>query len=128
VSQSQIGLQLFRNAREVLPVPAGEAIFRQGDAGDAMFVVLEGEVDIVAGGQPIETVGAGGVFGEMALIDGAPRSASTVARTACRLVRIDETRFRFLVQQTPFFALQVMRIMAERLRRTTAAVQRGARD
>ena len=62
-------------------------------------------------------IGAGGVFGEMALIESGVRSAKAVARTDCALVPIDERRFSFLFQQTPQFALQVMKIMAERLRR-----------
>ncbi|HEU5100134.1 MAG TPA: Crp/Fnr family transcriptional regulator [Roseiflexaceae bacterium] len=61
--------------------------------------------------------GPGGIVGEMALIDDRPRSATAVAATDCRLVPIDERRFTFLVQQTPMFALAVMRVMAERLRR-----------
>ena len=54
-----------------------------------------------------------------AFIDHRPRSASAVARTPCLLVPIDEKQFQFMVQQTPFFALQVMRVLTERLRRQT---------
>ena len=61
----------------------------------------------------------GGIMGELALIDSKPRSASAVAKTDCRLVPLDDKQFIFLVQQTPFFAIRVMRIMAERLRRET---------
>ena len=81
-----------------------------------MYVVIEGEVEIRAKEKTIVTTGAGGIFGEMALIDDAPRSASAVAKTACKVVPIDKRRFNFLIQQTPFFALSVMRIMSDRLR------------
>jgi CRP-like cAMP-binding protein len=58
------------------------------------------------------------IFGEMALIDDAPRSATAVAKTDVELVPISEKQFLFLVSQTPFFALKVMRVLARRLRAT----------
>lgn len=64
----------------------------------------------------VDTVGPGGILGEMALIDRNPRSATAVAKTDCQLARVDETRFKFLSQQTPYFALEVMRMLAQRLR------------
>jgi CRP-like cAMP-binding protein len=64
----------------------------------------------------METVGPGGILGEMALIENRDRSGAAIARTECKVVAIDEKRFQFLVQETPFFAIQVMRIMARRLR------------
>lgn len=111
-----INLNLFRNAetREFAP---GETIFKAGEDGKMMYVVSEGEVDIMVGGLVAETVTPGGIFGEMALIDHHSRSADVVAKSACKVAPIDQRRFEFLVGQTPFFALQVMSIMAERLRR-----------
>ena len=85
-----------------------------------MYVVIEGEVNVLIRGKVVETVAAGGIVGEMALIDTQPRSATVIAHTDCKLVPIDEKRFTFLVQQTPFFSLQVMRVMANRLRRQDA--------
>jgi CRP-like cAMP-binding protein len=108
---------LFRNATDFQSFPAGKVIFEEGDAGNQMFVVKDGEIDIVVHGHVVETIAAGGIFGEMALIEGGVRSARAVARTDCALVPIDERRFSFLIQQTPQFGLQVMKIMAERLRR-----------
>jgi CRP-like cAMP-binding protein len=68
----------------------------------------------------VETVGEGGIIGEMGLIDRGPRSATAIAKTDCKLVPLNEQRFTFMVQETPNFALQVMRIMADRLRRMDA--------
>lgn len=116
-----VTLDLFRNAEGTKPYNAGEAIFRAGEPGDNMYVVVEGTVRISANGRELEVLGAGGVFGEMALIDNMPRSADAVAATNCRVVPVDEKRFKFLVQQTPFFSLQILRVMADRLRRTTSA-------
>jgi hypothetical protein len=82
-----------------------------------MFVVVDGRVDLLVKGHLVEELGPGGVLGEMALIDSVPRSASAVAKTDCKLVAIDQKRFTFLVQQTPHFALQIMRVIADRLRR-----------
>ncbi len=112
-----MSITLFHDSEECESVPAGQTLFREGDLGDAFYVVIAGEVDILVGDELVETVGPGGVVGEMAMIDGGARSASAVARTDSRVVRLDEKRFKFLVQQTPNFAVQVMRIMADRLRR-----------
>ena len=112
-----VNLNLFRNSDAAVSKPAGEVLFREGDAGDVMYVVVEGEVELRVGEHTVETLVPGGIFGELALIDSQPRSATAIARTSCRLVSIDQKRFTFLVQQTPFFALQVMRVLADRLRR-----------
>lgn len=109
-------LNLFAPSSEFEYFPAGEVVFSEGDPGSVMFVIQEGEVDIVLHGRVIETVRAGGVVGELAMIDNSPRSATVVARTNTRLVAIDEKRFAFLVQYTPNFANHVMQIMSQRIR------------
>jgi CRP/FNR family cyclic AMP-dependent transcriptional regulator len=81
-----------------------------------MYVVKEGEVEVLVRDRVVETIGPRGILGEMALIDRNPRSASALAKTDCQLVPIDEARFTYLVQQTPYFAIEVMRVMARRLR------------
>jgi CRP/FNR family cyclic AMP-dependent transcriptional regulator len=110
-----ISLSLFRNA-ETHDFAPSETIFKAGEEGKLMYVVTVGEVDIMVGTILAETVTPGGIFGEMALIDRHVRSADAVARTQCKLVQVDQRRFQFLVSETPYFALQVMTIMAERLR------------
>lgn len=112
-------LELFQHAEDYVTFRAGTRIFEEGQPGDSMYAVVEGEVDIVSNGKVLETTGAGGIVGELALLDRSKRSATAIARTDCRLVPVDEKRFLYMVHQTPFFALQVMRIMAERLRRWT---------
>lgn len=112
-----VTLEMFRNESDGKSCLAGQTIFSEGDEGHAMYVVLEGEVELRIGGKVVETLGPGEPFGEMALIDHAPRVATATARTACRVLEVPEKRFLFMVQQTPFFALQIMRIMAERLRK-----------
>ena len=112
-----VTVELFRNETDVERFAAGGTIFREGDRGEVMYVVLEGTVEISANGRELEVLGPGGVLGEMALIDHAPRSATAIARSACLLARIPEKRFLFMVRETPHFALQIMQVMAERLRR-----------
>jgi CRP-like cAMP-binding protein len=110
---------LLRREPDVRTFRAGENVFHEGDAGDCMFAVLEGEVEIAKHGVILERVGAGGIFGEMSLIDHSPRSASAVAATDCSVAAVGQKRFTFLVQQTPYFALEIMHVLAERLRRNT---------
>jgi CRP/FNR family cyclic AMP-dependent transcriptional regulator len=82
-----------------------------------MFAVASGEVEIRIGDQLVDSIAAGGIFGEMGLIDNQARSADAYARTTARIVSINERRFGFLVQNNPFFALHVMRSMTSRLRK-----------
>ena len=107
---------LFLNAQRTLEVPAGTAVFREGEAGEEMYGIVAGTVELRSGGEVLRTLGPDDVFGEMALVDRTPRSATAVAVTECVLAAIDRRRFLFLVQETPMFALQVMSAMASRLR------------
>ena len=109
---------LFRNDAGAEWMPAGRVVFSAGDApGDLMYAVADGEVDIQLNGVTVETIGPGGFFGEVALIDQQPRSATAVVRQDAHVVAITPRRFTFLVQQNPFFALEVMRTMVARIRR-----------
>lgn len=119
-------IDLFRNDPHAVVVAAGTTIFRDGDGGDTMYGVIEGDIAIVKHGALIEDIGPGGILGEMALIDKSPRSADAIARTESRLSVIDLGRFEHLVANHPTFALQVMAIMAERLRRTNEDRTSGA--
>ncbi len=110
-------IKLFENTKDYKTYSAGETIFEQGDPGDVMYVVLEGEVDIKTKDELLDHLSQGHIFGEMAIIDKQPRSASAVAIADCRVAPIDQKRFAFLVQQNPYFAIQVMSVMADRLRR-----------
>jgi CRP/FNR family transcriptional regulator, cyclic AMP receptor protein len=109
--------QLFRNSEYFIPFKAGDTVFKEGEPGDQMYVVIEGEVDIIVHDKVVETVGIENFLGEMALIDEQPRSATAVAKTDCTLAPINQNRFKFLVQQTPHFALHLMKGMVERLRK-----------
>jgi CRP-like cAMP-binding protein len=108
---------LFRDAADAFDVPAGWVLFSEGQPGDVMYAIVDGQVDVTLHGQRLETLGPGTIVGEMALVDSSPRSTTAVATTPARIVRVDRRHFMFLVHEHPTFALQVMSVMAERLRR-----------
>jgi CRP/FNR family cyclic AMP-dependent transcriptional regulator len=99
----------------------GETVFEEGEQGDEFFVVVRGQVEIRSGNRKFETVGPNGIFGEMALIDDSPRSATVVALTDVTLAPIQEQQFLFMAEHTPFFALRVIRVLANPLRRQNKA-------
>jgi len=110
-------LEHFRSARKIVHVGAGASLFREGERPDYMYVLLEGMADILVGGTQVELANPGSILGEMALVDGAPRSATVVCRTNCRFVAIDQAHYDLLVREKPEFSRHVMAVMAERLRR-----------
>jgi CRP-like cAMP-binding protein len=110
-------IEHFQNARNVICIPAGEAIFHEGERGTVMYLLMDGMADLTVGGRLVELAIAGSLLGEMALIDDAERSATATARTDCRLIAIDARRFDLLIRESPTFGRQVMKVMAERLRR-----------
>ena len=108
---------LFARDDDIVVLKRGEQLFQKGDVAQCGYVLLEGELRIGEGNAVLQTVSAGAMVGEMALVDHGPRSATVSAITDCRLAKFDEKRFLFLVQQTPRFALNVIRLISQRLRR-----------
>ena len=101
---------------------AGEVIFNEGDPAQESYVIQKGQVEIRRNGRLLDTLPEKSIFGEMALIDHAPRAATAVAATDVVLVPVAEKQFLFLVSQTPYFALNVMRVLARRLRSANGAI------
>jgi CRP/FNR family transcriptional regulator, cyclic AMP receptor protein len=110
-------VDILRGALDAFELSSGEVLFLEGEVGDRMYVLLEGRMDVVVGRTLVETVSEGDIVGEMALIDDAPRSASVITTTACRLVGITRERFHALVQGNPSFSTHVMKVLVDRLRR-----------
>jgi CRP/FNR family cyclic AMP-dependent transcriptional regulator len=100
---------------------AGEKIFLEDDLGNCMYVVRSGKVEVISFGKVLENVGPNGMFGEMAMIDDLPRSAAAIACKPTEAAAIDKDTFRFLVRQDPEFALRIMRLLANRIRRMNDA-------
>lgn len=113
-------IDIFKGSPDARDITAGTVVFTQGDEADVMYAVVEGELAIDVNGKTVGTVGPGQVVGEMALIDrhGKPRTATVTAAVDSRIVAVDEDEFLRLVHRVPFFALQLLRIVSERLRRT----------
>jgi CRP-like cAMP-binding protein len=108
---------VFSSADEIRVLVPGEVVFTEGDEGHQMYGVVSGVVELRRGDTPVAQVEEHGTFGELALIDHSPRSLTAVAVAPTQIAVINERTFLYLVHETPTFALQVMRSLAERLRR-----------
>jgi CRP-like cAMP-binding protein len=113
---TKTAINYFHNVKEFDTYITGETIFKVGDPDKVLYAVLEGEVEILFNGQVLEVVGEGGIMGEKSLVDDNPHTTTAIARTDCKIARVDERQFMFLVQETPMFAIHVMRVMAQRTR------------
>ena len=111
-------VELFRFENNLVTIQAGQPVFRAGEHSNFMYVLMKGTVVVTVGKIVVESAEPGALLGELALIEELPRSATVTAVTDCQFLPIDAKRFQFLVQQTPNFALHVMKVMADRLRRT----------
>jgi CRP-like cAMP-binding protein len=119
-------INMFKSSPDARDIAAGEVLFAQGDTGDVMYAVIEGEITLSRGDQVVDEVHGGGIVGEMALIDTEVRSATARARTAARVVPLDKRRFTFHVPEHPTCALQLMKVMADRLRRANSRADQVA--
>lgn len=106
----------FFDKKHIKEFLAGEYIFRKGDNADYMYVVLEGKVAIDSEKRVLYIAKKGDIFGDMAMIDKSPRSADVRAFTNCTVASFDDYAFRFLVKNMPDFTLDIMRVMAIRIR------------
>lgn len=114
---------LVRHGVKFRRCDAGERIFLEHDTGDCLYVVHTGRVDVITLGTVLESVGPNGIFGEMAMIDDGPRSAAALTSEPTELAVVDKTTFLTLVREEPEFALRVMRVLAQRIRRMGTARQ-----
>lgn len=101
---------------------AGETIFKEGEPAKELYVIKSGQVDIQFGNRLLDTLEANDIFGEMALIDSAPRSATAIAKTEVVLVPISKKDFLTLVSRAPSFALEIMGMLTRRLRAANRAI------
>lgn len=109
-------VEMFQETDQTKEYPKDTFIFQEGEASNLMYVILEGEVDILLGDKVVASFTRGDIFGEMALIDTGPRSAGAIAKTDCKLVYIDRDNFLYLIQHTPLFGLYVMETLTSRIR------------
>lgn len=98
--------------------PAGEVIFVDGTEGELMYGILSGEVEMYIKEQLIETLEKGDVFGAGSLLHGDKlRESTAIAKTDCKLACLNQPQFLFAVQETPMFAVKVLRSYSDRFRR-----------
>ncbi len=121
-----IFFELFSHNPTIVKIAAGQPLFSAGEEGHLMYVLSSGSAQVVVNSCVVEELQHGSIVGEMGIVSPGPRSATVVALSDCEFVAVDEKRFQFLVQQTPFFATQVMRVMADRLRNTNQRIGSGA--
>ncbi len=114
--------ELFSKAPEIVRVPRGAVLFREGEPGAAMYVLILGQASVAIHGCELEILTPGAIVGEMSIVSPGPRSATVTASDNCEFVEINARRFNELVRQVPEFALQVMRTLSERLRRADFAL------
>ena len=132
--QPKLALEFFRVAGTPEQFPAGKQIFAENEKsggffskGARIYLVLEGEIALTLQGKPLELVLAGEIFGEMATLSDIPRSATATARKNCRVLSLDEKQFLHSMQQMPEFALMLMSIMAQRLRRSVVKLAKSGK-
>lgn len=109
-------IELLENKSDLVKVPAGTVLFREGEVGDRMYVILEGEISLTINEQPLGTEVDGGIVGEMSLIDETLRSATATTQADSVLAPLDHDAFEAMVQMQPKFAIHVMRVLSQRLR------------
>jgi CRP/FNR family transcriptional regulator, cyclic AMP receptor protein len=121
-----VALEFFKSAGKAAAVAEGEKIFVENERAipmvrkNKMYLLLKGEVDLLAGRKSLGKVRPGEIFGEMALISDAPRSASAVAKTPCRVIALDDEAFQAALKKKPEFAMMMMSVMVHRLRHRIA--------
>ncbi|MBD2166591.1 cyclic nucleotide-binding domain-containing protein [Calothrix membranacea FACHB-236] len=110
-------ISIFQKQLDPQVFSAGQVIFEEGQAGDFMYGIIAGEVEIFINNKVIETIQGGEVFGIGVLVGIKNRTYTAIAKTNCQLAFLNEQRFIFAVQETPLFALQVIKNYSERLTR-----------
>ncbi len=118
---SQRDLQTVARVVRDIPHKAGTVIAREGEPGIGLFILVEGTADVTIGGKKKATLGPGEFFGEIALLDGGPRTATVTATTDVQMLGLTEWVFRGLMQEHPSIALKTLQQMAGRLRSATKA-------
>jgi CRP-like cAMP-binding protein len=116
-------LNLFSGDEAALRLAPGEKLFDKGDAATTMYIVRSGSLQVHDGNVIYETVGPGGILGEMAIVDGGHRSAGVRAEHESEVIAVDQARFLRMVERTPFFAVRIMQVLTRRLRQSNERVK-----
>jgi CRP/FNR family cyclic AMP-dependent transcriptional regulator len=117
---SRKDLQLVAKRAEDVRVQAGKAIVTEGETGHEFFAIISGTARVERHGRKIATIGPGDAFGELALLEKAPRNATVIAETDMELVVLGQREFAGIVDEVPGFARKLLAGMAKRLREADA--------
>jgi len=101
---------------EEQPFAAGDAVFTEGEPGDALYLVVEGAVKVHRGGKQLAQLGVRDVFGEMGVLDSLPRSASVTVVKEAVLLKIAREDFRDILQERPEIGMGVIKVLSRRIR------------
>lgn len=104
---------------EEQPLAAGDEVFGEGEPGDALYLIVEGEVKVHKGEKELVRLSVRDVFGEMAVLDSEPRSASVTATDDAVCLKIGRDDFRDILSERPEIAMGVMKVLTRRLRETS---------
>jgi CRP/FNR family cyclic AMP-dependent transcriptional regulator len=117
-------LQALARRAEERTVKAGEVLVREGAAGDAFYVIVSGDAEVERHGTVVATIGAGAFFGDLALLDRAPRNATVTAKTDMELIVLGQHEFSAMLDEAGGFARTLLVGLAHRLREMDAAQPR----
>ena len=113
---SKKDLQLLSKRTERVHVPPGKVLVREGAAGAEFFVILDGEAEVTRHGRRVAILGPGDFFGDLALLDRAPRNATVTAKTDAELAVLGQREFAAMIDEVPGFAHKLLSGLAHRLR------------
>ena len=117
---SKRDLQLVARRAEDVRVAAGKVLVNEGETGHEFFVIIDGSARVTRRGKRVATLGAGSAFGELALLDKAPRNATVIAETPMELVVLGQREFAGIIDEVPGFSRKLLAGMANRLREADA--------
>jgi len=118
--------QLFDGSDNIEEYQPGDVVFREGDQAHHMYVVLQGEIELRVGDRPVGKAASGDLMGEMAIVGNHKRTATAVVMSPARLAPVTERRFVLLVQEQPYFALHMMKVLTDRIVRKEHEMKAGA--
>lgn len=118
MENKKLEIQELLDKEQFIKIPSDTVLFREGEVGDKMYIILEGEISLSMNGQALGKESSGGIVGEMALLDAAARTGTAKTLTDCVLAPLDMDAFMTLVQKKPEFSIHVMRVLTKRLRQS----------
>lgn len=109
-------LESIAQLADEVDIPAGKVLMREGDTGDAFYFLIDGTVEVQRQGTVVSTLGPGSFFGEVALIDHGPRTATVTSTTSARVLVLAHREFNSLLDQFPDIRTELMSALAKRVR------------